>query len=285
MCLVLLSPQTRLFVGGGDAKVRVFALHFPPSTEHRAQFGSLHFQGEVAKAGVDSLLPSLTSYIGSVQAARPHLKQRIKQLLFVNTETPQAPPEETSDDGGPKTKKPSMPRVPPVLTGGILLAGSGNSRIVDCFRCCSAFQEKRMEEKRERRKKIRERKRKEKLKAEGGEDSEEEEVDGAAVSSSAQEQKPSSQAAGVYFVSSIHAPAAVKNFDASLRFAKSKASGGVRTPQLRVCLNLSSNALELWKADVSGLFKQVIKHSADPQTPVEHCLARRAFVGDSSGRT
>ncbi|CDJ64045.1 WD-40 repeat protein, putative [Eimeria necatrix] len=226
--------QTRLFVGGGDYKVRVFALHLRPPAATAAAAGAAGVEAAAAQS-----IWAMTTYLGSVHPNRSSKKQRIRQLQFVPTGEPLSAAAATAAAAASQ----------PVLTGGLLLCCSGGSRIIDVFRCYNAAENQQQQQKRERR--LLQRLKKKQKQQEDSHDANQQQQAGV-------EEEQQQRLGEVLFVGSLHADASIKGFHARVASSRSHMC-------VRICLNLSNNSLELWKANPALLRK----HSLDSEAAFE----------------
>ncbi|XP_026190836.1 WD repeat-containing protein 3 homolog [Cyclospora cayetanensis] len=220
--------QTRLFVGGGDHKIRVFALHLGL---HAAAASN----ASASEAAAAQITRAVTRYLGSVSPNRSSKKQRVRWLQFVATEEESLSPAAAAAAAGEGVSS-------PVRTGGLLLCCSGGSRIVDFYRCLNAEEQKRQQLKRERRAQQRLKKKQQQEEEEKGQQQHD-------------QQQHDQQFSEMLYVGSLHASAVVKGFNArGIRTRASSNSSAAdlrRTSSLcvRICMNLNNNTLEVWKAD------------------------------------
>lgn len=214
--------QTRLFVGGGDYKVRVFALHLTPPAETAAAAGAAGVEAAAAQS-----IWAMTTYLGSVHPNRSSKKQRIRQLQFVPSGEPLSAAAATAA---------AVAASPPVLAGGLLLCCSGGSRIVDVFRCYNAAEQQQQQQKRERRLLQRLKKKQKQQEEQDSHDANQQQQAGV------EEEEQQQRFGEVLFVGSLHADASIKGFHARVASSRSHMC-------VRICLNLSNNSLELWKAN------------------------------------
>ncbi|KAL8271899.1 hypothetical protein Esti_004184 [Eimeria stiedai] len=223
--LAVNTCQTRLFVGGGDSKVRIFALHLTAAAGPR------------------------TTYLGAVSPNRSSKKQRIRQLQFLPIGDESAAAAAATAAATAAAAATTAAAGPPVLVGGLLLCCSGGSRIVDCFRCFDAAELQHLQQKRGRRALQRQKKKQQQ---------QQDEEDQKQL-----QQQQLSEAVFVgslhadAVVKGFHARLARCKSSSSGKAAaaaqhSSSSSGGL---SLRICLNLNNNALELWTVSPSLLRK------------------------------